>query len=158
MQSSQKFAMLAAALAFLGGAGWMAAGSISIGAQDAAAGARAVAAAGGSERLAVVWTSGDPEVAHRVALMYTHAAKRQGWFDEVRLIIWGPSQRLLAADKDVKAYIKRLQDDGVIVQACIVCADSYGLTEDLRALGIEVKAMGMPLTEHLKEDWRVLSF
>jgi hypothetical protein len=32
-------------------------------------------------RLATVWTSGDPEVAHRVALMYSHAAKQSGWFD-----------------------------------------------------------------------------
>lgn len=37
-----------------------------------------------ASRLAVVWSSGDPEVAHRVCLMYAHGAGKQAWFDEVR--------------------------------------------------------------------------
>lgn len=109
-------------------------------------------------RLAVVWTSGDPEVAHRVCLMYAQAAKTNGWFDEVRLIVWGPSARLLAADKDVKAKVKTMMDHGVLVQACIVCADSYGVTDTLRGLDIEVKAMGKPLTEMLTSEYKVLTF
>lgn len=111
-----------------------------------------------TDRLAVLWTSGDPDVAHRVAFMYTDNAKRQGWFEEVRLIIWGPSQRLLAGDRDLQEYVRRMQEGGVYVQACIVCARSYGLVDRLRELGIEVKAMGVPLTEHIKGDWHVITF
>jgi len=109
-------------------------------------------------KLAVVWTSGDPEVAHRVCLMYAHAATTQKWFDQVTLIVWGPSARLLAADKDVQAKIKSMIEDGVQVQACVVCADSYGVSERLRELGLEVKAMGLPLTRMLKDDWKVITF
>ncbi len=109
-------------------------------------------------RLAVVWTSGDPDVAHRVCLMYTHAAAKNKWFGEVRLIVWGPSSRLLAADKDLQAKVKAMMNDGVIVQACIACADSYGVTEALRGLGIEVKGMGRPLTDMLQSDYKVLTF
>ena len=64
-------------------------------------------------RLAVVWTSGDPDVAHRMCLMYTHAAKTAGWFDEVRLVVWGPSARLVAGDKDLQAKLKAMKADGV---------------------------------------------
>ena len=109
-------------------------------------------------RLCVVWTSGDPEVAHRVCLMYTHAAKTQEWFGTVKLVVWGPSSRLLAADKDVQAKIKEMMKDGVDVKACIVCADTYGVTPILRELGLEVKAMGAPLSQMLKDDWEVLTF
>jgi hypothetical protein len=109
-------------------------------------------------KLAVVWTSGDPEVAHRMVFMYTHNAKRAGWFDEVQLVIWGPSQRLLVGDKDIEAKVKAMKADGVVVRACIACARSYGLVEKLRTMGIEVLAMGQPLTELLKSDWKVLSF
>jgi len=112
----------------------------------------------GPTRLAVVWSSGDPDVAHRVCLMYTHAAVTQKWFDEVRLVVWGPSARLLAADKDLQAKIKAMMKDGVNVQACIVCADSYGVTETLRGLGIEVKPMGRPLTDMLQGGYKVLTF
>lgn len=111
------------------------------------------------ERLTIVWTSGDPDVAHRMVLMYGHAAKTAGWFDEVRLIVWGPSSRLLAADKDLQAKLKEMQDDGVILQACIVCADSYGVTEKLRELGLEVKGMGRPLSDLVKDgETHILTF
>lgn len=115
-------------------------------------------AAAATSRLAVVWTSGDPEVAHRVCLMYTHAARKAKWFNEVRLVFWGPSARLLAGDKDLQAKVKTMMADGVIVQACIVCADSYGVTEKLRSLGIDVKAMGQPLTQMLKDGYKTLTF
>jgi len=118
----------------------------------------ASAATSEESRLAVVWTSGDPEVAHRVCLMYTHAAVKNKWFDEVRLIVWGPSARLLAGDKDLQAKIKAMMKDGVVVQACVVCADSYGVSDTLRSLGIEVKAMGKPLTDILKSGNKVLTF
>jgi hypothetical protein len=109
-------------------------------------------------RLAVVWSSGDPDVAHRVCLMYTHAAHKAKWFDEVRLVVWGPSARLLAADKDLQAKIAKMQKDGLKVQACVVCADSYGVSDDLRAMGIEVKGMGKPLSNYLQSGWKVLTF
>ncbi len=109
-------------------------------------------------RLAVVWSSADPDVAHRVCFMYTDSAKKQKWFDEVTLIIWGPSARLLAGDKDLQAEIKDMMNDGVKVQACLACADSYGITEQLRKLGIEVKYMGKPLTDLIKGGWKVLTF
>lgn len=111
-----------------------------------------------SSRLAVLWTSGDPEVAHRVCFMYTDNAKKQKWFDEVTLIVWGPSARLLAGDKDLQAKIKGMIADGVKVQACQACADSYGVTEQLRSLGIEVKYMGKPLTDYIKQGWYTLTF
>lgn len=109
-------------------------------------------------KLAVVWTSGDPDVAHRVCLMYTHAAKTNQWFEEVRLVVWGPSARLLAGDKDLQTKVKSMMADGVNVQACIVCADMYGVTEALRGLGIEVKPMGRPLTGFLQSNYEVLTF
>jgi len=89
--------------------------------------------------------------------MYTHAAKQQKWFEEVTLIVWGPSARLLAADKAIQAKVKAMMKDGVQVLACVACADSYGVSEHLRELGIEVKGMGAPLTEYLKQGWKVLS-
>jgi hypothetical protein len=109
-------------------------------------------------RLAVVWSSADPDVAHRVCFMYTDNAKKQKWFDEVTLIVWGPSARLLAGDKDLQTEIKNMISDGVKVQACLACADSYGVTEQLRKLGIEVKYMGKPLTDLIKGGWKVLTF
>jgi hypothetical protein len=55
-----------------------------------------------TSKLAVLWTSGDPDVAEKMAFMYTYNAKKQGWFDEVVLIVWGPSAKLLSEKKMLK--------------------------------------------------------
>ena len=91
--------------------------------------------------------------------MYSHAASRAGWFDTVHLVVWGPSARLLAADQDLQAKVRSMADDGVVVQACVACADSYGVSDDLRALGIEVLPMGQPLTAFAKDpDVALMTF
>jgi hypothetical protein len=52
-----------------------------------------------------------------------------------------------------------MQEDGVVVEACIACARKLGLVEELEALDIDVKGMGVPLTEALKDpDTEVLTF
>jgi hypothetical protein len=111
-----------------------------------------------TSKVAVVWTSGDSEVAHKVCFMYTHNAKRAKWFDEVVLVIWGPSSRILAGDKKLQAAVKQMMKDGVVVQACVVCADMYGVADRLREMGIEVKGMGKPLSDMLKGDYKVITF
>lgn len=110
-------------------------------------------------RLAVVWTSGDADVAHRMVFMYVYNAQKRGWFDRSLLIVWGPSARLLAGDKDLQAKVKEMIAAGVKVEACQACADMYGVTPALREQGIEVKYMGEPLTRILQDDrWEVMTF
>ena len=110
------------------------------------------------EKLAVLWVSGDRDVAEKSCLMYTHAAKRNGWFDEVVLIVWGSSSRLLAEDEALQEKVRAMCKDGVILEACIACSDQLGVTEELMELGIDVKGMGVPLTTYLKEGYHVLTY
>ena len=110
------------------------------------------------EKLAVLWVSGDRDVAEKSCLMYTHAAKRNGWFDEVVLIVWGSSSRLLAEDEALQKKIQAMKADGVILEACIACSNMLGVTEDLKALDIDVKGMGVPLSNYLKSGYHVLTY
>lgn len=110
------------------------------------------------DKLVVVWTSGDPYVAERVALMYTHAAKTAGWFSDVTLVIWGPSAKLTAENLKIQEKLKAMQKDGVVIEACIACANAYGIADDLKKLGFDVKGMGKPLTDYLKSGAKVLTF
>lgn len=110
-----------------------------------------------SNKLAVLWTSNDPNLAEKMAFMYTYNAKKQGWFDEVVLIVWGPSAKLLSENKMLQDYVKKMQEAGVKVEACLACARMYGVDQKLLELGIDVKGMGIPLSNYLKEDWKTLS-
>ena len=117
-----------------------------------------IAVPAAADKLNILWTSADKEVALKMVFMYAHAAKKQGWWKEVHLIIWGPSARLTSTDKDVQDYLKRMQDAGVVVVACRACADQYGVSKTLEGLGIEVKYMGQPLTEILKRGEKLMTF
>jgi hypothetical protein len=110
------------------------------------------------DKLVVLWTSDDPYVAERVAFMYTHAARKNGWFDKVTLIIWGPSAKLAAENILIQEKLNAMQKDGVEIEACIVCANAYGVAEKLKDLDFTVKGMGKPLTEYLKSGAKVLTF
>ncbi len=110
------------------------------------------------DKLVILWTSDDPYLAERMVLMYAHAAKTQQWFNEVTLIIWGPSAKMVSENLKIQEKLKSMQNDGVEIQACIACADAYGVVEELKNLGFEVKGMGKPLTEYLKSDAKVLTF
>ncbi len=110
-----------------------------------------------SNKLAVLWTSDDPNVAEKMAFMYTLNAKRNGWFDEVVLIIWGPSAKLAVENEMIRDYIKTMQEAGVKTEACLYCAKMYNVDKKLAEMGVDVKGMGVPLSDYLKEGWKVLS-
>lgn len=110
------------------------------------------------DKLVILWTSDDPYLAERMVLMYAHAAKTQQWFNEVTLIVWGPSAKMVSENLKIQEKLKFMQNDGVEIQACIACADAYGVLDELKNLGFEVKGMGKPLTEYLKNDAKVLTF
>lgn len=113
----------------------------------------------GPKRLVVLWRSGDPEMFNSALYLYTHNAKRFKWFDEVTVVVWGPSQKLLAEDADILAKVRKMQADGVQVMADIDCANDYGLQEKIRdELGIRVMIMGPFLTRFLQEGTSVLTF
>lgn len=110
-------------------------------------------------RLAVVWTSGDSEVAHKMVFMYVHNAQKRRWYDQTLLIVWGPSSRLLAGDRELQAKVKEMIGDGVKIEACKACADLYGVSPALSELGIDVKYMGQPLSQILQSDqWDTMTF
>lgn len=110
-----------------------------------------------SNKLAVLWTSGDPEVAEKMVFMYTLNSKLRGWFDEVVLIIWGPSAKLAVENEMICEYIQQMQEAGVKTEACIHCAEMYGVDKKLVEMGVDVKGTGAPLTSYLKEGWKTLS-
>ena len=112
----------------------------------------------GKSELVVLWTSGDRDVALKMVFMYTLNAKLKGWWNEVTLIVWGSSAKLLSTDSELKGYIKKMKEAGIILEACRACADMFGVTGQLEELGIEVKYLGEPLTAYLKGEKKVITF
>lgn len=103
------------------------------------------------DTLAVLWTRGDKEFAEEMAFMYTLNAAKADWWETVRLIVWGPSAPLLAEDEDLRGLVSAMQAAGVETEACRACAESYGVAGTLEELDINVRYMGEPMTDYLKD-------
>ena len=111
-----------------------------------------------TDRLDILWTSGEKDVFTKVVLPYGLNSKKMGWWKEVSLIVWGPSSKLLSEDAELQEGIAKLKETGVKLTACKWCSDQYGVSDKLEKMGIEVKYMGKPLTGYLKAGHKVLTF
>ena len=111
-----------------------------------------------ANHLLIVWTSGDPEVAHKMVFMYAYNAQKNGWWDQVTLLVWGPSAMLSSEDEKIQESLKKMKDEGMELLACKGCADQYGVSEKLSELGITVKYTGTYLTDFIKSGKKVISF
>jgi hypothetical protein len=109
-------------------------------------------------KLKVLWTSADKEVALKMVHMYVYNAKINNWWDDIELIIWGPSSKLLSEDNELQSSIEAMLKQKIKIVACKACSDSYGITDKLISLNIDVKYMGEPLTEYIKSDYKVITF
>ena len=110
------------------------------------------------KKLHVLWTTGEKDVAIRMIFVYILNAKSMGWWEEIHLIIWGPSAKLLAGDEQIQRELDFLQQSGVEVEACQGCTEAYGITEQIRSLGIIVRFMGESLSEILHGDDTLITF
>ena len=110
------------------------------------------------DKLTIVWTTENEETALNMILMYTLKSNTNKWWKECNLITWGPSNKLLCTNKEVQELVQEIIKQGVKVMACQRCAEKYGLVDQIKEMGIEVKFMGEPFTEYLQdESYRVIS-
>ena len=108
--------------------------------------------------LLIVWTSADRDIALKMVFMYAANARKHGWWDGVSLLVWGPSQKLLVEDAELRDKVAETMERGVRVVACKACADSYPVTKALEALGVEVFYTGEFLTDWIQSERSVITF
>lgn len=110
-------------------------------------------------KLLIVWSSGEVEVAKKLVLLYGSVMLERKYWDEATIMIWGPSAKILAQDKKLQEQMKVVHDSGVKFNACVVCTDDYGVSDKLRELGVQLIHTGEMLTEALQSDeTKVITF
>ena len=110
-----------------------------------------------SEKILILWASDNKDSAINMVFMYAENSKINAWWDDVFLLIWGASSRLVSEDKDIQGYVEVLLKRGVRVIACKKCAENYGVVEQLERQNIDVSYAGQFLSDWLKSDHKVIS-
>ncbi|MEA3370416.1 MAG: DsrE family protein [Campylobacterota bacterium] len=103
-------------------------------------------------KLLIVWSSGEVEVAKKLVLLYSSVMLERKYWDEATIMIWGPSAKILAQNRELQEQMSIVRDSGVAFNACVVCTDDYGVSEKLRELGVKLIHTGEMLTEALQDD------
>ncbi len=111
-----------------------------------------------NNKLLIIWSTEEKEVAKKMVLLYSSVILPRSYWDEAILMVWGPSARLLSQDKELQQKIKEIAQTGVKIQACVVCTDDYGVSEELKNIGVELTHTGEMLTQALQSDWKVITF
>ncbi|MGE4442367.1 MAG: DsrE family protein [Desulfomicrobium sp.] len=104
------------------------------------------------DKLNILWTNADPVTSELMVLMYASNSARRGWWEKVRVIIWGATAQLAAENPHIQTLITDAQNDGVEFCACEACANRLGVKDALQSLGVDVQMWGAPLTELIKEQ------
>jgi hypothetical protein len=109
------------------------------------------------EKLNILWTTDNKDTVFNMLSMYATNSVKNKWWDEVNVIIWGASAKLVGNDTQVQTEVKEMLARGVTVEACKACSDNLGVTEKLIRMGVNVRYMGNPLTEYLKSGDKLIT-
>jgi hypothetical protein len=85
-----------------------------------------------SSKLLVIIATGEKEKA-LTGLMYASRTLTEGWMDKVKIIFFGPSERLLVEDRD-------------------------GISEKIEDLGVKVDYVGTIISDLLKDGYVPMVF
>lgn len=107
--------------------------------------------------LNILWTNDNVLTAEKMVFMYALVAKRRNLWDEVRIIIWGATTKLVAESTLIQELIEEAILEGIDVSACRSCADQLGVTEVLEGLDIDVLYQAEPFTQILKDDEKLIT-
>lgn len=111
-----------------------------------------------STSLVILWTSADKEVGRQVVLTYVLNARLNGWLEHITLMVWGPSVKELAVDKELQASFKSLRHTGVRLIVDKASAENYSVLKEIEALGVEVTYLGKPVSDCIRQRMRMLTF
>ena len=109
------------------------------------------------DKLNILWTTDNKDTVQHLLVMYATNSRLNGWWQEVNLIIWGASAKLVGTDTQIQTEVLEMLNHGITIEACKACTDNLGVTHKLTELGINVRYMGEALTAYIKSGEKVLT-
>ena len=104
-----------------------------------------------STKILVIIATADREKAI-AGLMYARNVLKNKWLDDVKVVFFGPSEKLAVFDEKIKWFIKEITDKGACF-ACKAISDEAGVSERLQEVGVEVEYVGTIVSDAVKEGY-----
>ena len=100
-----------------------------------------------TDKLLIVIATGDKAKA-LTGLMYARNALRRGWLDDVKVVYFGPSERLMVEDADVASAAIEVAGLGE-AYACKAISDR----EKIDSMGVRVEYVGSIISDYVKQGY-----
>ena len=89
----------------------------------------------------------------RTGAMYALNALKHGWLEDVKLVLFGPAERLFLEDEDFQGLVRQFMDMAKTPLACRAISDKERTSERLKDLGLDVQYVGPPISEAIREGY-----
>ena len=104
-----------------------------------------------NSKVVVIIASGERRVV-QTALMYAKNTLKYGWLDDVKTILFGPSEQLVAQDSELAEQVQDLCVAGEGF-SCKFISDNEGTSETLSKLGLQIEYVGTIIADLIKEGF-----
>ena len=104
-----------------------------------------------SSKILVIIASGEKAVVE-TALMYAKNTLKHKWFDDVKTILFGPSEQLVANDPELSKEIQEICETGEAI-ACKFISDNEGTSALLAKRGVKIEYVGTIIANLIKEGY-----
>ena len=104
-----------------------------------------------NSKLIIIIATGEREMA-LTGLMYARNALKRGWLDDVKIVFFGPSERLMVEDKQVSSEAKEIATKAECY-ACKAISDRENLSEEIEKLDMKVEYVGSIISNFIKDGY-----
>ena len=102
----------------------------------------------------LIWLASGDRSKLMPGLMWGRNAKRNGWVDEVRVVVFGASERTIMEDEELFNMVQEIEGS----MFCRRVAENEGTVEQLEGLGANLVYVGEPIAKAITEGYTVLTF
>ena len=104
-----------------------------------------------NSKLLVIIATGEKEKA-LTGLMYARNTLKQGWLEDVKIVFFGPSEKLIVQDEQVANEVKNIAVMGESF-ACKAISDREGFSGEVEKLGVKVEYVGSVISNFIKNGY-----
>ncbi len=109
------------------------------------------------DNLVIVVTNNDQDVIKHMLIPYIdHALTHESWY-HISIILWSKSIKWIVDHESFRNHFLEFTKLGVNIIACQSLVPDFAAITVLKSIGVEINNPSDYLTEHLKNDTKILS-
>lgn len=104
-----------------------------------------------TDKLLVIIATGDKDKA-LTGLMYTKNAFEREWLPDIKVVYFGPSEKLMVEDSQVRDEAIEVANMGECY-ACKAISDREAISDKVNEMGIRVEYVGSIISDFIKQGY-----